>query len=78
MPNPASDVLNVVYELNQNTPVKISVVDLTGRTMMDVLSETEAKGKYQQTIHLNSIAEGIYLLNFMSEKGSFNTRFVKQ
>ncbi len=77
-PNPANDVLNVVYELSNQTLAQISVVDLTGRKVMDVLNEMQSKGTHLHTINLSNLANGIYLLNFITDKGHFNTNFVKQ
>ncbi|MFN8299780.1 MAG: T9SS type A sorting domain-containing protein [Chitinophagales bacterium] len=78
MPNPANDVLTVVYELNSDTRVKLQVLDITGRIVMDVAEVNQTAGKYNQTLQLNNITSGIYLLNFTTEKGRFNTRFIKE
>ncbi len=78
MPNPANDVLNVSYDLNKTTSVAVSIVDLTGRKIMNVLSEVQNAGKHYQSIRLNDLASGIYLLNLTTEFGSLNTRFVKE
>ena len=77
-PNPANDVLYVSYTLSQTTPIRISVIDLTGRIVMNAVNESENKGIEQHELDVNSLAPGIYLLNFMTDKGSFNSRFVKQ
>ncbi len=77
-PNPANDVLNVTYELNQPTRTQVSVIDLTGRKVLDVLNEMQNKGTYQHNIRLDNLAPGIYLLNFTTDRGNFNTKFVKQ
>ncbi|HLP22216.1 MAG TPA: T9SS type A sorting domain-containing protein, partial [Chitinophagales bacterium] len=77
-PNPTSDVLNVSYELSEVTPVKISVLDLAGRTVIDLQNENQGKGAHQQNILVGNLADGIYLLNFNTGKGQFNTKFVKQ
>lgn len=77
-PNPANDVLNVKYELNDPTLTQISIIDLTGRKMMEVINEVESKGPHQQNIRLINLASGIYMLNFTTDRGHFNTKFVKQ
>ena len=78
MPNPASDVLNVSYDLDKSSAVAITIVDLTGRRIMNVLNENQTIGKHNQTIRLNNLASGIYLLNFSTEFGSLNSKFVKE
>ena len=77
-PNPATDVLYVVYELNDPTPVSVSVIDLTGRKVIDVVNEIQGRGAHQNAIGLSNLSAGIYMLNFMTDRGSFNTKFVKQ
>jgi len=77
-PNPANDVLNVKYELNDPTLTQISILDLQGRKVLDVVNDTQARGAHSHTINLNSLTGGIYMLNFTTDKGNFNTKFVKQ
>jgi len=77
-PNPATDVLFVKYELNDNTNIKLSVIDLTGRKVVDVLNATETKGVHTHPVNLGKVSSGIYLLNFVTDNGSFNAKFIKQ
>jgi hypothetical protein len=77
-PNPASDVLHVMYSLHQNANVQISVLDMMGRTAMKVKDETQGRGNYTVQINLHSLSSGIYLLRMVTDSGSFNTKFVKQ
>ncbi len=77
-PNPANDVLFVNYELSDNTNMKLSVIDLTGRQVIEVLNGSEVKGYHQHQVKLTNIAAGVYLLNFVTDNGSFNAKFVKQ
>ena len=78
LPNPANDVLYMNYELKDNTAIKCAVIDLQGRKVMDVMNATESRGIHQHQINLANVSAGIYLLNFVTESGSFNTKFVKQ
>ena len=78
LPNPATDVLFVNYELKDNTAIKCAIVDLAGRKIMDVMNVTEGRGNHQHQVNLANVSAGIYLLNFVTENGSFNTKFVKQ
>ncbi len=78
MPNPANDVLTVVYELNSDTQIKLTVLDITGRVVTETDGENQAAGKHKQQLSLTGITSGIYLLNFTTGKGSFNTRFIKE
>jgi large repetitive protein len=77
-PNPTNDFLNISYLLNEETNVKISIIDLTGRTVMNVMEEDEYKGNRHHEIRVADLAQGIYVLNFATNRGSFNAKFVKQ
>ncbi len=78
MPNPASDVLNVSYDLNKSSNVVVSILDITGRRIMDVLNETQGAGEHRLPIKLSDIASGIYLLHLNTEFGNLNSKFIKQ
>lgn len=77
-PNPATDVLQVTYELNDPTLTSIAILDLTGRKVLDVISDVQSRGPHQHTIKLTNLSAGIYMLNFTTDRGHFNTKFVKQ
>lgn len=77
-PNPASDLLYVSYQLSEDATIKISVLDLTGRIIYTPFNQSESKGVQHHEIKISDFASGIYLLNFSTDKGSFNTKFVKQ
>jgi hypothetical protein len=77
-PNPASDVLHVSYALNEVTHIKMAILDLTGRRITPLPDVTETSGFHSHTVSLQGLSAGVYLLNFMTDAGSFNTRFVKQ
>lgn len=78
MPNPTNDVLNIRYELNDNATVKLSVVDLAGRVVIDLGITQQAKGIHQQVVNVAGLAQGIYMLNFNTGRGQYNSKFVKQ
>ncbi|MDB5283594.1 MAG: hypothetical protein JWO06_2669, partial [Bacteroidota bacterium] len=77
-PNPATDVLNITYELSQAELVSLSIIDLTGRKVIGVFSDNEQSGNHLHSVNLNALAPGVYLVNFMTSGGSFNTKFIKQ
>lgn len=78
MPNPANEVLNVSYYLNSAAVVSLSIIDLTGRKISEVINEPQTSGKHEHQIQLSRLTAGIYLLNFTNGYGSLNTRFAKQ
>ena len=59
-PNPTTGILNI--DLNSNEIIKISVSDITGRVIIEQNMNSEKK------INLNGLTEGLYYINFASER----------
>jgi len=77
-PNPAKDILNIHYELNETSRLRILLNDLTGRKVMEVFNGKAQQGVHQQAVDLSDLSQGIYLIHFVSENGEFNSKFVKE
>jgi hypothetical protein len=62
-PNPFTVLLNLKYTLTTSTPLSLSLCDLTGR-IINRIAETsmQTAGKYQTSINLQSLQNGIYLI----------------
>ncbi|MEO0625673.1 MAG: SMP-30/gluconolactonase/LRE family protein [Bacteroidota bacterium] len=43
-PNPASDYLNVAYELSESSPVKLSIFDMQGQQVSTLVDSLQARG----------------------------------
>ena len=62
-PNPTSDVANVTLNLNQVSAVNISVVDMFGRTVKEVVN-----GKFSnvnEQVNVSGLAQGVYTVNYV-------------
>lgn len=75
-PNPASDQLQLDYQLAGASEATIMVMDLSGRIML-VKNETQNAGPQHESIDLSSLAPGTYLLQLKTENGTANKVFVK-
>ncbi len=66
-PNPATAFLNVKYAVsNDNTPVRITILNITGQVVANISKGTMPQGEYLETIELNNDAAlhmpaGIYI-----------------
>jgi hypothetical protein len=66
-PNPATSFLNVKYSVgDDNTPVRITIVNVTGQVVANISKGTMQQGEYLETVELNSDAAiqlpaGIYI-----------------
>jgi hypothetical protein len=59
-PNPTHGDFAVTYNLRASAPVVIEIVDVMGRTVVRVLSETLAAGGYQTHVSMVGLTTGIY------------------
>ncbi len=72
-PNPTSNVLNVALE-SENTYInKLSIFNMTGQQVMIIAPEN--KNTKQQSIQLNNLASGAYLIKIETDKGTVNRKF---
>ncbi len=78
LPNPVNDVLQVNYLLQTNSAVTISVIDISGRKVMNGIIENQYRGKQQMGINVSELANGVYIINISTSQGMYNSRFVKQ
>ncbi len=60
-PNPTSDVLNVKFDLATDSDVQFTITDLTGKTVFNT-NKTLAAGKQTETLDVNRLGGGYYLL----------------
>lgn len=71
-PNPASNVLNVKTDTEL---ISGQIIDLSGRVVANLPS---MRGNSQQTINIEQLPVGIYVLQLTTEHSTSNRRFVKQ
>lgn len=77
-PNPTQNAVSVNYELSDPTDVTISVIDYTGREVEHLRYGIQNSGQHRTTIDLDDLAAGVYILNFATNIGQFNTKIIKQ
>lgn len=74
-PNPASSTVNFAYSLNQAATARITLTDMTGRTLA-TLTGNGATGSQTLTYDISSLAPGIYIATLSVEgAGSQSFRF---
>jgi hypothetical protein len=60
-PNPFNRTTDISYELVNDSDVSITVMDLTGRVVMDIQKGFQPSGKHNVQIDASSLDAGIYL-----------------
>lgn len=60
-PNPFNRTTDISYELTNDSDVSITVMDLTGRVVMDVQKGSQISGKHNIQLDASGLDAGIYL-----------------
>ncbi|MEO1626602.1 MAG: T9SS type A sorting domain-containing protein [Bacteroidota bacterium] len=75
-PNPASDRLQVNYQLDQATHLDLSLYDASGKKVLELHSGGHASGSYQRDVAVGHLPRGLYLLAFLSREGDILQKVV--
>lgn len=60
-PNPANGVASIIYSLNKSAAVNLSLFDMTGRKVEDLISlSQQASGRYKAIIDTERLISGVY------------------
>ena len=63
--------LNLQFNLNQDSSVKINLLDITGKKVLTIANENLKKGFYNENIQLSNLNKGIYLLEASDDNSSY-------
>ena len=77
-PNPAVGTTTLNYVLADNNNVKITVKDLQGREVMQVLNETQVAGVYEKSIDVSTLNSGIYFVEYNTGGNVYTSKLIKQ
>ncbi len=62
-PNPASDFINLMYELDEKSNVIINIYDLNGKKIMNVQNEIVNAGQHRVKANVSNLGKGTYLVS---------------
>ncbi len=68
-PNPSSETINVNVDLKSEQKIMIELIDFTGKIIL-TKDLGSLLGKSKQTIHVNGIAKGTYMIKIVSDKAT--------
>lgn len=78
-PNPAVDYTQISYTLSQTSDVELSVFDMKGQLIENLVNSKMQEGTHQITWnHLNNISTGMYFVNLQTEQGRMFIKIVIQ
>lgn len=66
-PNPASSIMNIVYTLNSNADVNITIYDLSGR-IVDFQFAFGSTGNNRERVDVTELQPGMYMLELSANK----------
>ena len=64
-PNPAHKKCHIKYILSQNSNVNISMFDIVGRLIKEIVSENQHGGVYHKAIDMTDLSQGIYFIRLV-------------
>ena len=76
-PNPTSDAVRIVFETVEKIDVQLNIIDINGRVLKTQLFESN-EGINTQSISIEDLPQGTYLLQLKQGQDAIIQRFVKQ
>ncbi|RPH95244.1 MAG: T9SS C-terminal target domain-containing protein, partial [Calditrichaeota bacterium] len=68
-PNPFNPATHIQYALAQDGPVTLTIYDVTGRVVTELVNEQQTAGEYEITWNAENAASGLYFYQIVA--GSF-------
>jgi len=77
-PNPATDAVNVSFNLTDASDVTVEVLDITGKAIETVVEAANVTGMQESSVNTTDYAAGVYMINITTNEGSIQRKFVKK
>jgi len=76
-PVPATEELNVSFDLNATELTTVTVLDITGKTLQMVTIKAQS-GKNLAVLDISTLSSGVYFINVKTGSSSIQKRFIVQ
>ncbi len=60
-PNPVDDKIMVAFEVPEKENITLSIYDINGKLVVDLMKTNMPKGKYQYTYDIGELSAGLYV-----------------
>ncbi len=78
-PNPTSADLNLSFELQESTEVNISIMDISGRIISNIVQGQLAAGQHTFSKDISTqIPNGMYFISLQTDQGIMTQKFIVQ
>ena len=74
-PNPAVDMINIEFELENALDARINIFDAYGKMVGTVTPTTNMSGAQKFTYNTKELEGGMYFVSVISDKGAVTERF---
>lgn len=74
-PNPSADIINVDVNVQSEQNVMIELIDITGKVVIRK-DAGSLQGKSKQSINVNGISKGTYIIKIVSEKATETRKII--
>jgi hypothetical protein len=71
-PNPATSLVNIVYESAETAQVEINIKNVLGATLKKVEFDQEKAGNHKHPVDVSNLVPGLYLLNIEFQGEQFS------
>jgi len=78
VPNPSSNTVNIIFRLNENSFVNLSIFDVLGNRLMDVEKAYYLQGSNSISADLDELASGNYILRLQTISGTIAKVLIKK
>lgn len=75
-PNPTTNSVNIVFEDKQSTELSFNIMNVSEQVVYSEGS-TNFNGKYSKVINMNTLPQGIYLLEIITDKEIAHKKIIK-
>ncbi len=75
-PNPFNPTTNISFNLPISQKVKLSVLDITGRTVVELLDGWREVGTHELTFDASDLPSGLYLLRLETDDATSNKKLI--
>ncbi len=76
-PNPATDILNIQFQLRTVESASITLTDMHGKVVLVKTITTQQTGLLKETLNLQHIPSGVYMCHIQGQKNYISKKIIK-